>query len=111
MSNRKYHNKKAGKAMHTFTINNKTYSIRLSEHAALRLKQRNIDLFQTIGCILSLGESRIESYSGSDRDIFIQDKINGFSVVINIEHRTITIVTVIDNCDCWIKEGTIAVNL
>ena len=97
--------------MNTFTINNKTYSIRLSDHAQLRLKQRNIDLFQVIGSILSLGENRITKYSGADRDIFIQDKEHNFSVVCNITSHTITIVTCIDNADCFIKDGTIAVNL
>lgn len=106
-----HNKKKVGKSMHTFTINNKTYSIRLSDHAELRLKQRNIDLFQAIGSILSLGENRITKYSGADRDIFIQDKQHNFSVVCNITARTITIVTVIDNADCYIKNGTIAVNL
>ena len=103
--------RKAGTSINTFTLNNKTYSIRLSSHASQRLQQRNIDLYQTTGSILSLGEKTITAYSGSNRDIFIQDKPNNFSVVCNITNRTITIVTVIDNSDCWIKQGTIAVNL
>ena len=95
----------------TFTIANKTYSIRLSSHAQQRLQQRQLDLYQTTGSILSLGEKTITDYAGSNRDIFIQDKQNNFSIVCNITNRTITIITVIDNCDCWIKNGTIAVNL
>jgi hypothetical protein len=94
-----------------FTINNQTYSIRLSDHASLRLKQRNVDLFQTIGTILSLGESRIKEYSNSDKDIFIMDNEHNFSIVINIESNTIYIVTVINKCDCFVKNNTIAVNL
>ena len=104
-------NRKAGHMINTFTINNKTYSIRLSDHAQLRLNQRHIDLFQAVGTILSLGESRITEYAGSDKDIFIQDKQNGFSVVCNITKMTITIITVIDNADCYIKTVTIAINL
>jgi hypothetical protein len=111
-NNRNYkHHKKAGKPVNTFTIENKTYSIRLSEHAELRLKQRNIDLYQAIGSILSLGKERITDYAGSNRDIFIMDNANNFSVVCNIEYRTITIITVIDKADCYIKDGTIAINL
>ena len=106
-----HNRRKAGKSMHTFTINGKTYSIRLSDHAELRLKQRNIDLFQAIGAILSLGENRITKYSGADKDIFIMDKEHNFSVVCNITSHTITIVTCIDNADCFIKDGTIAINL
>lgn len=95
----------------SFTIANKTYSIRLTNHAKQRLTDRNIDLFQVTGSILSLGENTITKYSGSNRDIFIMDKQNNFSVVCNITYRTITIVTVIGNSDCWVRNGTIAVNL
>ena len=95
----------------TFAIGNNTYSIRLSNHAEQRLQQRNIDQYQTIGAILSLGQQTITAYSGSNRDIFIMDKQNHFSIVCNITNHTITIITVIDNADCWIKSGTIAVNL
>ena len=95
----------------TFTIANKTYSIRLTAHAKQRLTERNIDLFQVTGSILSLGQQNIEQYSGSNRDIFIMDKANNFSVVCNIVNYTIMIVTVINNADCWVKNGTIAVKL
>ena len=107
----KFRRRKPGHMVNSFTIANKTYSIRLTNHASERLTQRNIDLFQCIGSILSLGQKTITAYSGSNRDIFIQDKQNNFSIVCNISVYTITIVTVIDNADCWIKQGTIAVNL
>lgn len=97
--------------INTFTINNQTYSIRLSDHASLRLKQRNLDLFQCVGSILSLGENKIKEYSGSNKDIFILDKENNFSVVCNITLNTITIITVLDKIDCYIKQGTTAINL
>jgi len=97
--------------VNSFTIENKTYSIRLTQHAQQRLQQRNIDLYQTIGSILSLGQKTITEYSGSNRDIFILDKAHNFSIVCNIENCTITIITVIDSADCWIKQGTTAVNL
>lgn len=97
--------------INSFTIADKTYSIRLTNHAQQRLNQRNIDLFQTIGSILSLGEKTITAYAGSNRDIFIMDKEHNFSIVCNISACTITIITVIDSADCWIKQGTTAINL
>ena len=103
--------RKNGKMISSFTIDNKTYSIRLTAHAKQRLIDRSIDLYQVIGSILSLGQNTITTYSGSNRDIFIMDKANNFSIVCNITYRTITIITVIDTCDCWIKNGTIAVKL
>jgi hypothetical protein len=111
INNNNNRRRKPGKVINTFTINNKTYSIRLTNHANQRLQDRNIDLFQVTGSILSLGQQTITDYSGSNRDIFIMDKEHNFSVVCNITNRTITIVTVINNADCWVKNGTIAVKL
>lgn len=110
-NNNTNYKRKAGTSINQFTLNNKTYSIRLTKHAQQRLIDRQLDLFQIIGSILSLGEKTITAYSGSNRDIFIMDKPNNFSIVCNISAYTITIVTVIDNSDCWIKSGTIAINL
>jgi len=110
-NNNSNYKRKAGISINTFTINNKTYSIRLSQHAKQRLTDRNIDLYQTTGSILSLGEKTITAYSGSNRDIFIMDKEHNFSIVCNISACTITIITVIDSIDCWIRQGTIAINL
>jgi len=106
-----YRRRKNGKVIDQFTLNGKTYSIRLTAHAKQRLQDRNLDLFQVTGSILSLGQKTITDYSGSNRDIFIMDKVNNFSIVCNIENCTIMIVTVIDSADCWVKNGTIAVKL
>jgi hypothetical protein len=102
---------KTGRSINQFTIKGKTYSIRLTKHAELRLTQRKLDLYQAIGAILSLGKNRITEYAGSNRDIMILDKVNNFAVVINIKYRTIIIVTVIDKADCWVKKGTDVINL
>lgn len=110
-NNNTNHKRKAGTSINTFTLNNKTYSIRLTKHAEQRTQERQIDIFQVTGSILSLGKKTITAYAGSNRDIFILDKEHNFSIVCNITGYTITIITVIDNCDCWVKSGTIAVNL
>lgn len=102
---------KKGKSVNQFTLNNQTFSIRLTDHAELRLGQRKIDLFQVTGAILSLGQNRIMSYQNSDRDILIQDKVNNFAVVIDIIGCIITIITIIDSSDCWSKVGTDVVNI
>ena len=44
--------RKNGRMISTFTITDKTYSIRLTAHAKQRLTDRNIDLFQVTGSIL-----------------------------------------------------------
>lgn len=103
--------KKRGKSINQFTVNNQTFSIRLTDHAELRLGQRKVDLFQVTGAILSLGQTRIISYQNSERDILIQDKLNGFAVVIAITGCIITIITIIDSSDAWCKQGTDVINI
>lgn len=105
------HKKKRGQLVTVIIIDKKRYSIRLSDHAKIRLKERKIDLYQAIGSLLSLGEEKIKQYQKTNRDIFIMDKEHNFSIVITFEGNTIHIITLIDNSDCWIKSGTIAVNL
>jgi hypothetical protein len=103
--------RKRGKSINQFTINGRNFSIRLTDHASIRISQRHLDIFQITGAILSLGQDRIISYQNSNRDILIQDKANKFAVVIAIECSTITIITVIDSADCWSKQGTDVINL
>lgn len=103
--------RKRGHSMNTFTIDGKIYSIRLTNHAELRTKQRKIDMYMVTSAILALGKTRIEQYQNSDRDILIQDLTNNFAVVITIEGNTIYVITCIDHCDCWSKTGTTVVNL
>jgi hypothetical protein len=53
LNNQYNHNKrKKGRSVNTFTINGQSFSIRLTDHAELRLKQRNVDLFMAVGSIL-----------------------------------------------------------
>ena len=103
--------RKKGHSVNQFTINRKTFSIRLTDHAEIRLFQRKIDLFRVTGAILALGEERILAYKNSNRDVLIQDKANNFAVVITIDYNTITIITIIDSADCWAKNGTDVINL
>lgn len=103
--------RKRGRSINQFTINSRTFSIRLTDHAEIRLSQRELDLYQITGAILSLGKERILFYKNSNKDILIQDKQNNFAIVISIKNSTITIITVIDSADCWSKRGTDVINL
>jgi hypothetical protein len=102
---------KGSRQLNTFTINNVTYCIKISEHAELRLSQRKLDLFKIVGAILSLGENKIKNYSNTNKDIFIMDNTNNFSVVCYIKNYTIMIVTVLNKADCYVREGTDVINL
>ena len=68
----------------SFTIADKTYSIRLTNHAQQRLTDRQIDLYQVTGSY-SLGQKTITAYSAAIENIFIMDKAIIFSIVCNIE--------------------------
>lgn len=105
------HTRRAKKVINTFTINNVEFKIILSCHAQDRLLERKIDLFQTIGIVLSLGEARINQYNNSGKEVFIMDVEHNFSIVLEIRNNEIHIITVINKSDCYIKQGTIAVNL
>lgn len=97
--------------MSLYKINDITFEVRISEHADLRLKQRKLDIFMVTGAIFSLGQTKINDYRDTGRDIFVMDKINKLSVVCCIEGNIITIITVLDKIDCYIKTGTDIVNL
>ena len=58
-----------------------------------------------------LGESKIMGYTGSNKDVFIQNKEEGFSIVCYFTSCIIMVVSVIDKADCYIKQGTDVVNL
>ena len=97
--------------MDSFTINNQTFNIILTNHATQRFHQRGLDKFQIIGSILALGEKTILHYQNSNKDLMVIDKINNFSIVASINGNDIVIITLIDKSDIFIKEGTTAINL
>lgn len=111
-----YNNKPNGKRvdknlMDSFTINNQTFNIILTNHAVKRLQERNIDKFQAIGAIMAIGQNKILEYKDTNKDIMVIDKQNNFSIVATIEGQDIVIITLIDKSDIYVKEGTTAINL
>ena len=98
MNTKKYKNKRVREPniVDTFTINGQKFNIQLTNHAGRRLKDRNIDSFQAISAILSLGEKKLLSYINTNKDIVVIDKEHNFSIVFSISDNIIYIITVIE---------------
>ncbi|MFW6312100.1 MAG: hypothetical protein ACOC1K_07690 [Nanoarchaeota archaeon] len=99
------------KALTTLKIGNDMYSIRTTDHSELRLKQRNIDEYIVISNILSLGKERIQELQNQDKDIMVIDENNNVSICFCFNGNKITIITVIDKSDIFVKRNTIVENL
>ena len=94
------------KSLATMKINGSDYSIRATEHALLRMKQRDVDEYVISGSILSLGKEKLLDYQDRSADVMIIDEIRKISTVFGFKGNKIQIVTVIDKDDIWIKTNT-----
>lgn len=97
-----------GKILKVIDIKNVSYVIRLSQHSIQRIKERNINNNIIINNILSLDIINIKDYNN---DIIIIDKKNNMSIVASINKYTITIITVIDKGNVFVKDNTRIINL
>lgn len=95
----------------TIKIKNKTYKVVASNHAQKRMMQRNIDSYTVVGNILLLGENKIEKLQSTNEEFIIIDKDTNTSTVGAINDNVITIITVIDKSNVFVKKNTKIVNL
>ena len=95
----------------SFTFNNQKYNIIITKHAITRMLEREIDGCHIMAAILSLGSKRIEQYNNAVKDVFIMDRENHFSIVISIQNNNIKVITALDKTDCYVKNGTIAIEI
>ncbi|MFW6242656.1 MAG: DUF4258 domain-containing protein [bacterium] len=96
-----------GKAMFKFELNNKKWHVQQSYHAKVRMEERNIDFFAVVGDIIALG-NRIETLAENNEEAMIIDKNKDISVVAGFQEdfNIITIITVIDKANVFVKDGT-----
>ena len=97
-----------GKILKVIDIKNVSYVIKLSQHSIQRIKERNINNNIIINNILSLDIINIKD---CNNHIIIIDRKNNISIVASINKYTITIITVINKSEIFIKEGTEIINL
>lgn len=83
------------------------YKIVMTWHAMKRSKGRNVDTFNIVSAITSLGGHTLAAYEDSNTDIMVQDKKNNISVVFAVTPNKIFIVTVLHDTDIFIKGNTI----
>ena len=103
--------KQKKKCIATINIEGNTYSIRISNHAQKRMEQRNISSYVIAGNILSLGKERLIELQKMEDDFIIIDDITRTSIVAGFKRNTITIITVIDKSNIFVKSETQIVNL
>jgi len=95
----------------TFQINGYTYSIRLTEHAEERRKQRNVSKMGILNSVTSLTFEQLEELKEEDKDVAIINKDKGHTVIITREGNKIKVITVIAKDDVWVKERTDVVSI
>ena len=91
------------------TIDKNKYTIVLTKHADKRMSERNIDPFVVVGNIIVLGKERLSNFHNTEAMIIDEDRDTSF--VIGVNKETITIITVIDKSNIFVKTNTQVVNL
>ena len=92
-------------------INNKTYTIKASHHAVERMEQRNVNAYVVASSVLALGPDRIDALQAQNEEAMIIDKTNNVSVVVGMSPNSITIITVINRANVYVKENTAIYNI
>ena len=92
-------------------IDDDEYSIRATEHALKRMKQRGVDKYVVAGTVLSLGKDKILEKKKQDADVAVIDKNKGISVVFGFVKNRIRVITVMRKTDIYVKDKTTLVEL
>lgn len=100
------------KSMFDFEIGKNTYHIVPSDHAVARMSERKITDDQIIDNVLSLSTNQVKELTRDESEVIIIDKENGVSIVAGFNKKgIITIITVINKKNPFIKRNTLAINI
>lgn len=99
------------KCLAEIKIESNTYSVRATEHALKRMKQRSIDEYVVVGNVLALGKERLLQLQERDEEAIIIDEQKEVSIVIAFEQNKIIVITVIDKSNVFVKNNTEIVRL
>ncbi len=99
------------KCIATINIGRHTYSIRISDHANIRMQERNISSYVVAGNILALGKDQLVELQKTSEDFVIIDTVRNTSIVAGFKGNKIIIITVIDKSNIFVKDATQIVNL
>ena len=87
-------------------INGKVIDIIASRHAMKRMIERNVDKYITASAVLALGHERIAELQDNNDEAIVIDKANNMSVVLGFNKNVITIITVINRSNVFVKNNT-----
>lgn len=97
---------KKSKAIATFTIDQQTHSVRATGHALQRMEERKVSAETALSAILALQMDKVNRYKETQEDVAIIDKQNDCTIIVSFNSNKIEIITVIDNSNVWLKDGT-----
>lgn len=102
---------KINKEIASMTIAGKTYAIETSNHAAERMAQYQVDAFVVAGSVLALGPERIDALQEQKEEAMIIDEENNIAVVVGFNKNEITLITVINKSNVFVKKNTTICNI
>lgn len=95
-----------------FQIGNNNYQITLTKHAKDRMNERNITEDHIIDNVLSLSTNQVKNLNNNASEAIIIDKESGVSVVVGFNKRgRITVITVINKSNVYVKENTVSIKI
>ena len=92
-------------------INNVNFMIHASNHALKRMAQRNINKYAISGSIIALGKHALVSIQESKDQAILIDEHRGISIVFAVRNYRISIITVINKSNVFVKKNTKIVKL
>lgn len=87
-------------------IDERYINITASGHALDRMEQYEIDKYVVSGNVLALGPERIAELQQQREEAIIIDEVANISVVIGFSMKTVTIITVINKSNVFVKNNT-----
>lgn len=97
---------KKSKELLSFTIDNKTHSVRISGHALERAEQRGITKNIILSEIVALPIDEFTVYTSEQQDVAIIDEQQDIAIILDFRTELVNVITVINKSDIWVKEGT-----
>lgn len=92
-------------------IDGKYINITASGHALDRMEQYEVDKYVVSGNVLALGPERIAELQQKREEAIVIDEVANISVVIGFSKKTVTIITVIDKANVFVKSNTQICNI
>lgn len=87
-------------------IDGKYHEIIASHHAMERMSERNVDKYVVAGNVIALGKERIAELQQNNDEAIVIDEVANVSVVVGFSKNNITIITVINKSNVFVKNNT-----